>query len=91
MKKKNNKPGLGFRCAAKRVLLGVAGLGLTVVPGGCSSLVPNDKTQTMRVVAVGIPGIAFITRSEQAAENRGDDENRPEQANPVTVTPNNNK
>ena len=35
----------------------------------------------------GIPGIAVVTQSTQNADNTGDDENRPAQANPVTVKP----
>ena len=30
-------------------------------------------------------GIAVVTQSSQDADNRGDDENKPMQANPVTV------
>ena len=35
--------------------------------------------------AIGIPGIAVVTHSTQDADNKGDDENRPTQANPVSV------
>ena len=52
---------------------------------GCSDLRPSAKTQTMGVYAFGIPGIAVITHSTQDADNRGDDDNTPSQANPVTV------
>ena len=72
--------------AVKPVLLGAIGGGLVAVTGGgCSALTPSAKTQTMGVYAFGIPGIAVITQSTQDADNRGDDENRPTQANPVTV------
>ena len=52
---------------------------------GCSDLRPTAKTQTMSLYAIGIPGIAVVTQSRQDADNRGDDENKPTQANPVTV------
>ena len=52
---------------------------------GCSDLRPSAKTQTMSLYAIGIPGIAIVTQSTQDADNRGDDENRPAQVNPVTV------
>ena len=72
--------------AVKPVLLGAIGGGLVAVTGsGCSSLTPSAKTQTMSLYAIGIPGIAIVTQSTQDADNRGDDENRPAQVNPVTV------
>ena len=52
---------------------------------GCSALTPSAKTQTMSLYAIGIPGIAVVTHSTQDADNKGDDENRPTQANPVSV------
>ena len=39
----------------------------------------------MSLYAIGIPGIAIVTQSEQTADNKGDDDNTPVQANPVTV------
>ena len=74
--------------AVKPVLLGCVGGGLVAITSGCSSLTPSAKTQTMGVYAFGIPGIAVITQSAQNADNAGDDDNKPVQANPVTVTPN---
>ena len=75
--------------AVKPVLLGAIGGGFVAITGsGCSSLTPSAKTQTMGVYAFGIPGIAVITQSAQNADNAGDDDNKPMQANPVTVTPN---
>ena len=72
--------------AVKPVLLGAIGGGLVAVTGsGCSALTPSAKTQTMGVYAFGIPGVAVVTHSTQAADNAGDDENRPSQANPVSV------
>jgi len=59
---------------------------LALAAGGCSSLVPSSKTQTMSVYALGIPGIAVITSSNQAADNSGEDTTLSEQSNPVTVT-----
>ena len=73
--------------AIKPVLLGAVGGGLVAVTGGCSSLTPSAKTQTMSLYAIGIPGIAIVTQSEQTADNAGGDDNRPVQANPVTVSP----
>ena len=72
--------------AVKPVLLGAIGGGLVAVTGsGCSSLTPSAKTQTMSLYAIGIPGIAVVTHSTQDADNKGDDENRPTQENPVSV------
>jgi hypothetical protein len=72
--------------AVKQVLLGAIGGGLVAVRGsGCSALTPSAKTQTMSLYAIGIPGIAVVTHSTQDADNKGDDENRPTQANPVSV------
>ena len=71
--------------AVKPVLLGAIGGGLVAVTEGCSALTPSAKTQTMSLYAIGIPGIAVVTKSEQIADNKGDDENKPVQANPVTV------
>ena len=71
--------------AVKPVLLGALGGGLVAVTGGCSSLTPSAKTQTMSLYAIGIPGIAVVTHSEQKADNKGDDKNAPTQANPVSV------
>ena len=72
--------------AVKPVLLGAIGGGLVAVTGsGCSALTPSAKTQTMSLYAIGIPGIAVVTQSTQNADNAGDDDNTPVQANPVTV------
>ena len=72
--------------AVKPVLLGALGGGLVAVTGsGCSSLTPGAKTQTMSLYAIGIPGIAVVTQSTQNADNTGDDDNKPVQANPVSV------
>ena len=72
--------------AVKPVLLGALGGGLVAVTGsGCSSLTPSAKTQTMSLYAIGIPGVAVVTHSTQDADNKGDDENKPTQTNPVRV------
>ena len=72
--------------AVKPVLLGAIGGGLVAVTGsGCSSLTPSAKTQSMSLYAIGIPGIAIVTRSEQTADNKGDDTNRTSQSNPINV------
>ena len=71
--------------AVKPVLLGALGGGLVAVTDGCSALTPSAKSQSMSLYAVGIPGIAVVTKSEQVADNKGDDENMPVQANPVSV------
>ena len=73
--------------AVRPVLLGAIGGGIVSFASGCSSLAPSDKTQTMGVYAFGIPGIAVITQSSQAADNAGSDTNAAAQANPVTVEP----
>ena len=88
MKLKISWKELGRRlwAAVKPVLLGAIGGGLVAVTGsGCSSLTPSAKTQTMSLYAIGIPGIAVVTQSTQNADNAGDDDNRPTQANPVSV------
>ena len=71
--------------AVKPVLLGAAGGGVIALTDGCSSMQPSDKTQTMGVYALGIPGIAIITHSSQTADNAGEDSNLSTQANPVTT------
>ena len=71
--------------ALKPVILGAIGGGVIAVTGGCSSLTPSAKTQTMSLYAIGIPGIAVVTHSAQGADARGDDENKPTQVNPVSV------
>ena len=70
--------------AIKPVLLGAIGGGIVTCSAGCSGLQPSDKTQSMGVYALGIPGIAVITHSEQVADNKGEDKNTPVQVNPVT-------
>ena len=71
--------------AVKPVLLGAIGGGLVTFASGCSSMAPSDKTQTMSVYALGIPGIAVITESRQTADNAGSDMNATAQSNPLTV------
>ena len=72
--------------AVKPVLLGALGGGLVAVSSGCSSLTPSSKTQSMGVYAIGVPGIAIITRSAQNEDASGGDTNVPTQVNPVTTT-----
>ena len=79
------KLGKALWAAVKPVLLGAIGGGLVAVTEGCSALTPSAKTQTMSLYAIGIPGIAVVTHSTQDADNKGDDENKPTQANPVRV------
>ena len=88
MKLKVNWKELGKQLwdAVRPVRLGAVGGGLVAVAGsGCSALTPSAKTQTMSLYAIGIPGVAVVTHSTQDADNKGDDENRPTQANPVSV------
>lgn len=87
MKVKVNWKALGKALweAVKPVLLGALGGGLVAVSSGCSSLTPSSKTQSMGVYALGIPGIAIITKSTQNEDASGGDTNVPTQANPVTV------
>ena len=87
MKLKVNWKALGKALleAVKPVLLAAVGGGVVAVSSGCSSLTPSAKTQTMSLYAIGIPGIAVVTHSTQDADNKGDDENKPAQVNPVTV------
>ena len=88
MKVKVNWKELGKQLwnAIKPVLLGALGGGLVAVSSGCSSLTPSSKTQSMGVYALGIPGIAIITKSTQNEDASGGDTNVPTQANPVTTT-----
>jgi hypothetical protein len=88
MKVKVNWKELGKQLwnAVKPVLLGALGGGLVAVSSGCSSMTPSSKTQSMGVYALGIPGIAIITKSTQNEDASGGDTNVPTQANPVTTT-----
>ena len=73
--------------AAMQIIVPAAvGSGAAIL-SGCSALTPSAKTQTMSLYAIGIPGIAIVTQSEQTADNAGGDDNKPVQANPVTVAP----
>ena len=72
--------------AVKPVLLGALGGGLVAVSSGRSSLTPSSKTQSMGVYAIGVPGIAIITKSTQNEDASGGDNNAPTQVNPVTTT-----
>ena len=71
--------------AALQIIVPAAVGSSAAILAGCSDLRPSAKTQTMSLYAIGIPGIAIVTQSTQDADNRGDDENKPTQANPVTV------
>ena len=88
MKVKVNWKALGKALweAVKPVLLGALGGGLVAVSSGCSSLTPSSKTQSMGVYAIGVPGIAIITRSAQNEDASGGDTSVPTQVNPVTTT-----
>jgi len=70
--------------AVKPVLLGALGGGIVAVTG-CSSMQPSDKTQSISLLAFGIPGVAVVTSTQQTADNKGDDMNDAKQANPVSV------
>ena len=59
--------------AVKPVLLGAIGGGVIALSDGCSSLTPSSKTQSMGVYAIGVPGIAIITKSTQNEDESGDD------------------
>ena len=87
MKLKVNWKKLGKQlwAAVKPVLLAAIGGGVVTLADGCSSLTPSAKTQSMSLYAIGIPGIAVVTQSEQTADNKGDDDNKPVQVNPVSV------
>ena len=73
-----------LKAALQIIVPAAVGSGAAIL-AGCSDLRPSAKTQTMSLYAIGIPGIAVVTQSTQDADNRGDDENRPSQVNPVTV------
>ena len=57
--------------AVKPALLAAIGGGLVTLANGCSSLTPSAKTQSMSLYAIGIPGIAVVSQSEQTADNKG--------------------
>ena len=88
MKVKVNWKALGKALwnAVKPVLLGAVGGGVIALTDGCSSMTPSSKTQTMGVYAIGVPGIAIITKSTQHEDASGGDTNAPTQTNPVTTT-----
>ena len=71
--------------AALQIIVPAAVGSSAAILAGCSDLRPSAKTQTMGVYAFGIPGIAVITHSTQDADNHGNDENTPTQANPITI------
>ena len=71
--------------AALQIIVPAAVGSSAAILARCSDLRPSAKTQTMSLYAIGIPGIAVVTQSTQDADNRGDDENKPTQANPVPV------
>ena len=73
--------------AAAQILVPAAVGSTAAILAGCGSLTPSAKTQTMSLYAIGIPGIAVVTQSTQNADNTGDDDNKPVQANPVIVKP----
>ena len=77
--------GKALWAATKPVLLRTTGGGNVGISTGCSSMTPNNKKQTMAVYALGIPGIAVITQSHQAADATGEDVNANKQTNPVTT------
>ena len=72
------------KAALQIIVPAAVGSGAAIL-AGCSALTPSAKTQTMSLYAIGIPGIAVVTHSTQDADNKGDDENRPVQVNPVRV------
>ena len=88
MKLKVNWKALGKAIweAVKPALLAAIGGGVVTLADGCSSLTPSAKTQSMSLYAIGIPGIAVVSQSEQTADNKGEDTNAPTQGNPVTTT-----
>ena len=87
MKVKINWKELGKQlwAAVKPVLLAAIGGGVVSIAASCSSLTPSSKVQSMGVHAFGLPAIAVITQSEQAADYNGGDTNGVSQANPVTT------
>ena len=62
----------------------ITGGGIVAVTG-CSSMQPSDKTQSISLYALGIPGVAVVTSTQQTADNKGDDTNDAKQTNPVSV------
>ena len=78
--------GKAFMKTLAKLLIGAAaGAGGATCFTGCSSFVPDSKTQSMEVYALGLPAIAVIKSSTQTADNRGEHVNTPSQSNPVTV------
>ena len=71
-----------IKAALKVIVPAVIGSGAAILTG-CSAMTPANKTQTMSLYAIGIPGIAVVTQSTQEADNRGNDDNTPIQLNSV--------
>jgi hypothetical protein len=72
MKLKINWKSLGkaLWAAVKPVLLGAVGGGVIALTDGCSALTPSAKTQSMSLYAVGIPGIAVVTKPDTNTRKR---------------------
>ena len=64
--------------------LAAIGAGSAII-AGCGSLAPVDKENRISVYAFGIPGVAVVTHTTQAADNRGDDDNKPTQVNELKI------
>lgn len=71
--------------AAMQVVVPAAVGSAAAIVAGCADLTPSAKTQSMSLYAIGIPGIAVVTRSEQMADNKGDDDNKPVQVNTASA------
>ena len=73
--------------AVKPVLLAAIGGGVVSLTGGCSSLQPATKSQSMTVTALGFPAITVVTTTSQSATNDGDDEGENTQTTSADVKP----
>lgn len=74
-----------FKAAAKILIPAAIGAGGAII-AGCGSLAPVDKENRIGVYAFGIPGVAVVTHTTQYADNKGNDDNKSEQSNPVVIT-----
>ena len=79
--------GLMIWDAVKPVLLAAIGGGVVSLTGGCSSLQPATKSQSMTVTALGFPAITVVTTTTQSATNDGDDEGENTQTTSADVKP----
>ena len=78
---------LQAKAESARKNLAAIGGGVVSLTGGCSSLQPATKSQSMTVTALGFPAITVVTTTSQSATNDGDDEGANTQTTSADVKP----